>query len=114
MCIPGAPPPRPAGNGCPSNYNASAVATFLRLLTFLRPYRRGVWLSGVLAALAMGATVAIPALTGAAVNAIDANDGQRLKVLAALIAVAGVVRLGLTVLRCLFAVEVFLRVEYDV
>ena len=89
------------------------MATFLRLLTFLRPYRRGVWLSGLLAALAMGMTVAIPALTGAAVNAIDAGDGHRLKVLAALIAVAGVVRLGLTVVRRLVAGKVSLGVEYD-
>ena len=59
--------------GCTSNYNAPAVATFLRLLTFLRPYKRGVWLSGLLAALAMGATVAIPALTGAAINAVESE-----------------------------------------
>jgi ATP-binding cassette subfamily B protein len=89
------------------------VATFLRLLTFLRPYRRGVWLSGLLAALAMGATVAIPALTGAAINAVDANDGGRLKLLALLIAVAGLVRLGLTVARRLIAGRVSLGVEYD-
>src|ERR1044072_7095927 len=113
MCIPGAPPPRPAGNGCPSNYNARPVATFLRLLTFLRPYRRGVWLSGLLAALAMGMTVAIPALTGAAINAIDAQDSDRLKLVAAAIAVAGILRLGLTVLRRLVAGKVSLGVEYD-
>ena len=89
------------------------VATFLRLLTFLRPYRRGVWLSGVLAALAMGATVAIPALTGAAINAVDDGDGEKLKLLAAFIALAGLVRLGLTVLRRLVAGKVSLGVEYD-
>jgi ATP-binding cassette subfamily B protein len=89
------------------------VATFLRLLTFLRPYRRGVWLSGLLAALAMGATVAIPALTGAAINAIDAKDGDRLKLIALLIVVAGLVRLGLTVARRLIAGRVSLGVEFD-
>ncbi len=89
------------------------MATFIRLLTFLRPYRRGVWLSGLLAAAAMGATVAIPALTGAAVNALDAQDGDRLKLLAGLIAVAGLVRLGLTVMRRLIAGKVSLGVEYD-
>ena len=89
------------------------MATFLRLLTFLRPYKRGVWLSFILAALAMGATVAIPALTGAAVNAIDAKDGDRLKLLALFIAVAGLVRLGLTVARRLVAGKVSLGVEYD-
>jgi ABC-type multidrug transport system fused ATPase/permease subunit len=89
------------------------VATFLRLLTFLRPYKRGVWLSFILAALAMGATVAIPALTGAAVNAIDAKDGDRLKTLALFIALAGLVRLGLTIARRLVAGQVSLGVEYD-
>ena len=38
--------------------------TFLRLLGFLRPYTRGAVASLVLAGLAMGATVAIPWLTG--------------------------------------------------
>jgi ATP-binding cassette subfamily B protein len=89
------------------------MAVFLRLLTFLRPYRRGVWLSGLLAALAMGATVAIPALTGAAINAIHAKDGDRLKLVALLIVVAGLVRLGLTVARRLIAGRVSLGVEYD-
>jgi len=89
------------------------VATFIRLLTFLRPYKRGVWLSFVLAALAMGATVAIPALTGAAINAVDAKDGDRLKTLALFIALAGIVRLGLTIARRLVAGQVSLGVEYD-
>jgi ATP-binding cassette subfamily B protein len=89
------------------------VATFIRLLTFLRPYRRGVWLSFGLAALAMGATVAIPALTGAAINAIKAQDGDRLKLLAVFIALAGLVRLGLTIMRRLVAGKVSLGVEYD-
>ncbi len=89
------------------------MSTFIRLLTFLRPYKRGVWLSGALAALAMGATVAIPALTGAAVNAIEANDGAQLKLLVGFIAIAGLVRLGLTVLRRLVAGKVSLGVEFD-
>jgi ATP-binding cassette subfamily B protein len=89
------------------------VSTFLRLLTFLRPYKRGVWLSGLLAALAMGMTVAIPALTGAAINAVEGQDGDRLKLLALLIAAAGLVRLGLTVSRRLVAGVVSLGVEYD-
>ena len=40
------------------------MRTFARLLGFLRPYRAGTVWSLVLAALAMGATVAIPWLTG--------------------------------------------------
>jgi ABC-type multidrug transport system fused ATPase/permease subunit len=82
-------------------------------MTFLRPYKRGVWLSGLLAIMAMGATVAIPALTGAAVNAIEAKDADKLKFLAMLIAVAGLGRLGLTVLRRIIAGRVSLGVEYD-
>jgi ATP-binding cassette subfamily B protein len=89
------------------------VATFYRLLTFLRPYKRGVWLSGLLATLAMGTTVAIPALTGAAINAVEAKDGDRLKLLALLIAAAGIGRLGLTVMRRIIAGRVSLGVEYD-
>jgi ATP-binding cassette subfamily B protein len=89
------------------------MATFLRLLGFLRDYRRGVWLSGILAALAMGATVAIPALTGAAINAIDGGDSARLRLLALLIAAAGIVRLGLTIARRLIAGRVSLGVELD-
>ncbi|MEJ7824472.1 MAG: ABC transporter ATP-binding protein [Solirubrobacteraceae bacterium] len=89
------------------------MATFIRLLRFLRPYRRGVWLSGLLAALAMGATVAIPALVGAAINAVESGDGGRLKLLALAIVIAGTVRLGLTVMRRLIAGKVSLGVEYD-
>ena len=89
------------------------MSTFRRLLGFLAPYKRGVWWSGILAAIAMGATVAIPALTGAAVNAIDSSDRDQLKLLVALIAVAGLARLALTVARRLIAGRVSLGVEMD-
>jgi ABC-type multidrug transport system fused ATPase/permease subunit len=89
------------------------VATFLRLLGFLRDYRRGVWLSGILAAVAMGGTVAIPALTGAAINAVDDGDSHRLRILVLLIAAAGIFRLVLTVARRLIAGKVSLGVELD-
>ena len=46
------------------------MVIFRRLLGFLRPYRRGVWWSFVLAAGAMVMTVLIPALTGAAINSV--------------------------------------------
>jgi len=48
------------------------VAIFRRLLGFLRPYRRGVWASLILAALAMAGTVAIPWLTGRAIDRVRA------------------------------------------
>ena len=51
------------------------MATFRRLLGFLRPYRRGVVWSGLLAAAAMAMTVAIPWLTGRAIDQIRDGDG---------------------------------------
>jgi ATP-binding cassette subfamily B protein len=89
------------------------VSTFLRLLGFLRPYRRGVVWSLVLACLAMVATVAIPALTGRAVNAVRANDEDELRTLVLLIVGAAVARLVLAVARRLVAGRVSLGVEFD-
>ena len=89
------------------------MATFIRLCGILRDYKRGVWWSGVLAALAMVATVAIPGLTGAAISAIEKGDREQLKLLGLAIAVAGLLRLGLTVARRLIAGRVSLGVEVD-
>jgi len=89
------------------------VRTFWRLLGFLRPYRRGVVLSLALAAVAMLATVAIPYLTGQAVNAIRADDRDELLRNGLLVAGAGVLRLVLTVARRLVAGRVSLGVELD-
>jgi len=89
------------------------VRAFARLLGFLRPYRRGVLWSGVLAALAMVATVAIPYLSGVAVDAIHDHRRGRLLELALLIAAAGIVRLALSAGRRLVAGRVSLGVEYD-
>ena len=89
------------------------MATFIRLCGILRDYKRGVWWSGVLAALAMVATVAIPGLTGAAISAIEKGDREQLKLLGLAIVVAGLLRLGLTVARRLIAGRVSLGVEVD-
>jgi ATP-binding cassette subfamily B protein len=89
------------------------VRSFTRLLGFLRPYRRGVIWSGVLAAAAIVATVAIPYISGVAVDAINDHRRGRLLELALLIAAAGVVRLGLSAGRRLVAGRVSLGVEYD-
>ena len=89
------------------------MSTFIRLCGFLRDYRRGVWWSGILAALAMVATVAIPGLTGAAIGAIEAHDRDRLRTLALAIVAVGLLRLGLTVARRLVAGRVSLGVEVD-
>ena len=89
------------------------MAIFLRLLGFLRDHKRGVWWSAGLAALAMAFTVAIPWLTGRAVDAIQRGDGGELQLVALAIAGAGLLRLGLTVARRLIAGRVSLGVELD-
>jgi ATP-binding cassette subfamily B protein len=83
-----------------------------RLLGFLRPYRRGVVASFVLAALAMGAGILIPALVGRTVDDID-NGGGSLWPLAGAIVLAGVLRLAFSVVRRLVAGRVSLGVEFD-
>ncbi len=89
------------------------MRTFRRLLGFLKPYRRPLILSLLLAWLAMGMTVLIPLLVGAAVNAIeDQRRGDILPLALALLG-AGFFRLGLTVGRRLIAGRVSLAVEYD-
>ncbi len=86
---------------------------FVRLLGFLRPYRRPVIVSSVFAGLAMGATVLIPWLTGEAINGIRNHDRHILIVWAIAIGVAGVLRLGLSASRRLVAGRVSLGVELD-
>jgi ATP-binding cassette, subfamily B, bacterial len=89
------------------------MQTFTRLLGFLRPHRRGVIVSFLFAAAAMASGVSIPWLTGQAIGAITDHDRGRLVLLAGLIALAGVLRLGLSVGRRLVAGRVSLAVEYD-
>jgi ATP-binding cassette subfamily B protein len=89
------------------------VATFARLLSFLRPYRGAVVGSAILAIAAMGMTVLIPSLTGRAIDRIRAGDRPGLVTLAIVVAAAGVLRLALTVFRRLVAGEVSLGVEMD-
>ena len=91
----------------------SGMATFWRLLGFLRPYRRGVLASFAFATAAMAMTVAIPWLTGKAINQINEGDKADLKTLAAAVFLAGLFRLGLTFVRRIVAGKVSLGVEYD-
>jgi len=86
---------------------------FWRLLSFLRPYRKGVIVSFLLASGAMGATVLIPYLTGRAINGIRTHDRHILVVWAIAIGVAGILRLALSVTRRLVAGQVSLGVERD-
>jgi ATP-binding cassette subfamily B protein len=89
------------------------MLTFRRLLGFLRPYRRGVAWSFVLAAGAMGMTVLIPYLTGRAIDAVRLHHRHALTMWAIAIALAGVGRLVLSVGRRLIAGRVSLGVELD-
>ena len=87
--------------------------TFGRLLGFLRPYKRGVVWSLVLAALAMVCTVAIPWLTGRAVDQISDGDRDGLRTLALAVVGVALLRLVLSVFRRLVAGRVSLAIEYD-
>jgi ABC-type multidrug transport system fused ATPase/permease subunit len=89
------------------------MRTFWRLLGFLRPYRRTVIGSLAFAWLAMGMTVLIPWLVGNAVDAINDRERPELLPLGLAIVGAGVLRLGLTVIRRLIAGKVSVAVEYD-
>ena len=101
------------------------MKTFNRLLTFLSPYKRGLGASWALASVAMVMTVALPWLTGQAVEAITkgaqhpagsatrAHDRHTLLMLALAILAVVLVRWGLTYWRRLIAGRVSLGVEYD-
>jgi ABC-type multidrug transport system fused ATPase/permease subunit len=89
------------------------MRTFLRLLGFLRPYRRALTASLLLAWLAMGMTVVIPLLSGSAVNAIQAEHRDDILPLVLALLAAGILRLALTVGRRLIAGKVSLAVEFD-
>ena len=100
------------------------MTTFYRLLGFLRPYKRGMIISWVLASLAMVMTVALPALTGRAVQIIgtgpqhhqgaaQSSARHELTLIAGAIALAVLVRWGLTYWRRMVAGRLSLGVEYD-
>jgi ATP-binding cassette subfamily B protein len=101
--------------------------TFYRLLGFLRPYKRGLIVSWLLASLAMVVTVLIPHFTGSAVEAIRhgdrharhhelaarAHDRHTLLMLAIVIAAIVLVRWLLTYMRRMIAGRVSLGIEFD-
>ncbi|MDQ3740647.1 MAG: ABC transporter ATP-binding protein/permease [Actinomycetota bacterium] len=89
------------------------MRTFIRLLGFLRPYRKGVAWSLLFAGLAMVFTVAIPWLTGEAIDQVRRDDKDALTMLGVAIVVAGLLRVALTVARRLVAGRVSLGVEVD-
>ena len=88
------------------------MRTFWRLLGFLGPYKRGVAVSFVLAAAAMGVSVLVPYLVGRTVDDIR-TGGTELWPLALAVAGAGLLRLAFSVARRIVAGRVSLGVEYD-
>jgi ATP-binding cassette subfamily B protein len=88
------------------------VKTFVRLLGFLRPYRRAVAVSFALAAVAMGAGVLIPFLVGQTIDRVRHGRTDLWPLVGAILA-AGVLRLAFSVSRRLVAGRVSLGVEYD-
>jgi ATP-binding cassette subfamily B protein len=95
-----------------STTDEGGLRVFARLLGFLKPYRRGVILSLVLAAMAMSAGVLIPYLIGRTVDEIE-GGGANLWPLAGAVAAAGIFRLASSVPRRLVAGRVSLGVEFD-
>jgi ABC-type multidrug transport system fused ATPase/permease subunit len=101
------------------------MATFNRLLGFLRPYKRGVVVSWILASFAMVMSVLLPVLTGHAVETINTGarhshrhepvSHDRHTLLLYALAIIGVVlaRWGFTYWRRMIAGRVSLGVEYD-
>src|SRR3954462_15266163 len=93
--------------------SCDCVRTFLRLLGFLRPYRRGATLSVVLAGIAMVGTAAVPWLIGRAIDQIQAGDRAGLKLVCLGLVGSGLLRLVFSVARRVISGRVSLAVEYD-
>jgi ABC-type multidrug transport system fused ATPase/permease subunit len=103
------------------------MAIFYRLLGFLRPYKRGVVVSWILASFAMAMSVALPLLTGEAVETINSgarharlhelvqrsHDRHTLLMYALAIIAVVLARWGFTYWRRMIAGRVSLGVEYD-
>jgi ABC-type multidrug transport system fused ATPase/permease subunit len=101
------------------------MTTFNRLLGFLRPYKRGVVVSWILASFAMVMSVILPLLTGEAVETINSgarhshrhesvsHDRHTLLMYALAIIAVVLARWGFTYWRRMIAGRVSLGVEYD-
>jgi ATP-binding cassette subfamily B protein len=103
------------------------MTTFYRLLGFLRAYKRGLTASWALASAAILVTVALPVLTGTAVDALRTgalhaqrhelaarnHDRHTLLLVALAIVGAVLVRWGLTYMRRMIAGRVSLGIEFD-
>ncbi len=91
----------------------SEVATFRRILGFLKPYKSGVRWSVFLAAFAMGIGAVIPLLAGAAVGAAQSGDTQELWLVAGGVILVGLVRGASSIARRVISGRISLGVEHD-
>ena len=89
------------------------MKVFRRLLGFLRPYRRGVIASLLLAAAAMGTGVLIPFLVGRTDRRHRRRRRHASGCWRGVLVAAGVLRLAFSVVRRLVAGRVSLGVEFD-
>ena len=88
--------------------------TFVRLLSFLRPYRASLALSSVLAIASQVAGILVPILVGVVINELSGDpDTQVLVLEIAAVVILGFVRAGLMVGRRLISGRQALAVEYD-
>ncbi len=88
--------------------------TFVRLLSFLRPYRASLAVSSTLAIASQAAGIGIPVLTGVVINELaDDHDATLLTLEIAAVVALGVVRALLMVGRRFISGRQALGVEYD-
>jgi ATP-binding cassette subfamily B protein len=91
-----------------------AGRTFVRLLTFLRPYRVSLAVSSILAILSQVAGILVPVLSGFVIDELSADpDTAVLAVWIAAIVVLGLIRGALMLGRRLLSGRQALAVEYD-
>jgi ABC-type multidrug transport system fused ATPase/permease subunit len=105
------------GEEDPAGRRRSGWRTFVRLLTFLQPYRASFVVSSLLAIASQVALIGIPILTGVVFDEIERSRGRELWVVVAGIAgivLLGLVRAGLMLGRRLISGRQALAVEYDI
>jgi len=100
----------------PAGRRQSAPRTFVRLLTFLRPYRASFLVSSVLAIASQIAAIGIPIITGVVIDELEGSDRDTRVIV---VAIAGVVALGVIRAVLMFGRRLIsgrqaLAVEYDI
>jgi ABC-type multidrug transport system fused ATPase/permease subunit len=98
----------------PANRRHAGRRTFVRLLTFLRPYRASLAVSSVLAIASQVAVIFVPVLAGFVIDELEGDADVTILVVAiAGVVVLGLVRAVLMLGRRLISGRQALAVEYD-